>query len=381
MIYLDNPATTKRKPICVTNALIKNSLFNSVNAGRGGHKYSIKGVKIVTDTQNSLARLFNIKTPERIAFCQNATYALNMAIGGILSDGGHTVVTSMEHNSVLRPVNMHGNFTVVYADSDGIVDPDDIKKAIKPDTKLIISTHISNVAGTIQPICEIGAVCKEAEIPFLVDSAQSAGSIDIDVGKMNIDLLAFSGHKSLLGPLGTGGLYVNENVKLSPYITGGTGSLSKHLTQPSLMPDMLHSGTLNTPAIAGLGKGVEYILKKSTEKILSHERYLAKKLIERLVQIDGVRVLGTKDMSKRNGTVSFVVDNIASEEVSRLLEKKYSIATRGGWHCAYLAHKTLGTSQEGAVRAGFGLYNSMYDVRALSYAVADIIKNSRAVQK
>ncbi len=379
MIYLDNPATTKRKPFKVTASLAKNTLFNSVNAGRGSHKYSLYGANVVTDTADRLAKLFNIKNPERIGFTSNATLALNMAIGGVLSDGGHAVVTSMEHNSVLRPVNKHGSFTVVYADNEGFVDPDDIKAAIRKDTKLIVSTHASNVSGSIQPIGEIGKIARNADLLFLADAAQTAGAVNIDVESMYIDLLAFSGHKSLLGPLGTGGLYVGERATLSPYITGGTGSLSKRLTQPTLLPDMLHAGTINTPAIAALGRSVDYVLKKGTDNILSHERYLANNLINRLDSIDGVTVIGTHDINRRNGTVSFVIDGMPSEEVARILALNYDIAVRGGWHCAYLAHKTLGTAKDGAVRVGFGLYNSMYDVRALSYAVADIARNLKTV--
>ncbi len=379
MIYLDNPATTKRKPISVSLSLFINTLTSSVNAGRGGHKYSLKGAKIITDTQNKLAKLFNIQYPERIAFTQNATLALNMAIGGVLAKGTHAVVTSMDHNSVLRPCNLFGNFTVVWADKDGFVDPDDIKKAIRSDTKLIVSTHVSNVSGTIQPIAEIGKIARENGILFLADAAQSAGTVLIDTEAMNIDMLAFSGHKSLFGPLGTGGLYVGERAKLLPYITGGTGSLSKQLTQPDSLPDMLQAGTLNTPAIAALGRSVDFILKKGTDNILAHERYLAKSLIDRLENIDGVKVLGTRNIESRNGTVSFTIDGIPSEEVAHLLAAKYKIAVRGGWHCAYLAHKTLGSEKSGAVRAGFGYYNTMYDVRALSWAIWDIVKNSGIV--
>ncbi len=378
MIYLDNPATTKRKPLSVILSLANNTLFNSVNAGRGGHKYSLKGAKIITDTENKLAKLFNISYPERIAFTQNATYALNMAIGGVLKNGGHAIVTSMEHNSVLRPVNMHGHFTVVYADSKGFVCPDDIKKAIKKDTKLIVCTHVSNVSGSIQPISEIGRIAREHDLLFLVDAAQSAGAVDIDVEAMNIDLLAFSGHKSLLGPLGTGGLYVGERAELMPYITGGTGSLSKQLSQPVLLPDMLHAGTVNTPAVAALGNAVDFVLKKGSDKILAHERNLAKKLIDRLDSIEGVKVLGSRNMSERNGTVAFTIDKIASEDAARTLAKSYNIAVRGGWHCAYLAHKSLGSQKFGAVRVGFGYYNSMYDVRALSYAVTDITRKTHS---
>ncbi len=372
MIYLDNAATTKIKPRCVINSLINNTIENSVNAGRGGHSLSQKGTSVISNTQDSLARLFNISEPERIAFTQNATLALNMAINGALANGGHVIVTSMEHNSVLRPVHRLGNYTIVNADSEGFVDPDDIKMAIKPDTVLIISTHVSNVSGSIQPVAEIGRIARENNLLFLVDAAQSAGAVKIDVAKMNIDLLAFSGHKSLLGPLGTGGLYVGERAKLMPYITGGTGSDSKSLLQPEYMPDMLHAGTLNTPAIAALGTAAEYVLRHGTKNILAAERALAKDLIGRISEIDGVNVVGSKDISRRNGTVSFTIDSLSSQTASEILSEQYGIAVRGGWHCAYTAHKTLGTAQSGTIRASFGLFNSISDSKKLAFAVKEI---------
>lgn len=361
MIYLDNPATSLKKPLPVMLSLFKNSLFNSVNAGRGSHRYSLKGADIISDAQDSLAPMFKIKYPERIAFTQNATLALNMAIHGVLDGGGHVIVTSMEHNSVLRPVNMLGNYTVVCAGRDGIVKVEDIEAAIRDDTVMIICTHASNVCGSIQPIEEIGRVAKEHGLVFLVDAAQTAGIVDIDVNRMNIDILVFSGHKGLMGPLGTGGLYVRENVSLTPYITGGTGSMSESLIQPDFMPDKLHSGTVNTPAVAALGKAAEFVISEGTENILEHERRLAGDFIERIKIVDGVKVLGTDDMSKRNGTVAFVIDGIDSGEAANTLGDEFKIAARGGWHCAYLAHKTLGTQAQGAVRVGFGYYNTLLD--------------------
>lgn len=372
MIYLDNPATTKVKPLRVSAALSYHTLVNSVNAGRGAHKYSLRGAELITRTADSLAKLFVIDLPERIAFVQNATLALNLAINGVLSNGGHAIVTSMEHNSVLRPIHRLGNYTMVQADGEGFVDPDDIEAAIKSDTKLIICTHASNVCGSIQPIAEIGEIARSHDILFLVDCAQTAGAVAIDVNAMNIDLLAFSGHKSLLGPLGTGGLYVGERVSLTPYITGGTGSDSASLIQPDYMPDMLHAGTLNTPAIAALGTAADYVLHRGTENILAHERTLAADFIGRLLSIDGVNILGSTDMSRRNGTVAFTFDNIDSQTAAEILASDYNIATRGGWHCAYTAHKTLKSEKGGAVRVGFGLFNTLHDSKQLAQAVNDI---------
>lgn len=372
MIYLDNAATSYQKPQEVMSSFVRHTLSDSVNSGRGSHKLSLRGSMLISDAQDSLAALFNIDDPSRIAFTQNATHALNLAINGVLQNGGHAIVTSMEHNSVLRPVHRLGNYTVVTADREGFVAPDNIRKAIRPDTKLIVCTHVSNVCGSIQPIDVIGAIARDKGILFLVDAAQSAGIVDIDVKAQNIDLLAFSGHKGLMGPLGTGGLYVGERVHLLPYITGGTGSYSKSLTQPADLPDMLHAGTLNTPAIAALGTAAEYVRKYGTKRILAHERMLADKLIGKLKGINNIRILGTDDTSKRNGTVAFVLENMESQNVALELSEKYDIAVRGGWHCAYMAHETLGSHKHGAVRIGIGFYNSERDIDLAINAVKEL---------
>lgn len=370
MLYLDNPATTKIKPVSVWASLIYNNVFNSINAGRGSHRYSIHGAELVSKTAENLADLFNIKNPERIIFTQNATYALNFAIGGILKQGGHAIVTSMEHNSVLRPVHSFGNYTIVYADESGLINPSDIENAIREDTKLIVCTHASNVCGTIQPIGKIGKIARKHNLVFLVDAAQTAGVVNIDVEKMNIDMLAFSGHKGLLGPLGTGGLYVGERAEIEPIISGGTGSVSENLEQPKNFPDVLQVGTVNTPSVAALSKGVDFV--KRTD-ILKHERKLASEFIECIDEFPQIRVLGTKDMSKRNGTVAFCVGDRDSAEISEMLDKKYHIATRGGWHCAYFAHKTLNSQKHGAVRVGFGWNNTEKDVLKLIRAIYKIV--------
>lgn len=372
MIYLDNPATTHKKPLSVSASMFYNTLVNSVNAGHGAHRCSLKGVRIIASAQDETAELMNIDFPERIVFCQNASLALNMAIGGILSGGGHAIVTSMEHNSVLRPVHSFGNYTMVYADGEGYVDPDMIEAVIGEDTKMIICTHASNVSGSIQPIAKIGEIAKKYGILFLVDAAQTAGSVEIDVKQMHADMIAFSGHKGLMSPLGTGGLYVGENVRLLPIISGGTGSDSKNLNQPENLPDMLQVGTMNTPAIAALAAGIKKVKRIGTKRILEHERELASMTIDALDKIDGVRVLGGRDMNKRNGTVSFVVDSYASGEVSRILDAEYNIETRGGWHCAYYAHQTLGSEEAGAVRVGYGWYNTRRDAKRLIKAVKKI---------
>ncbi len=373
MLYLDNAATSYRKPVCVYRDMFLNTLYLSANAGRGGHRLSVRAAEKTAQTAQVIAELFNIENPMQIAFTQNATYALNMAIAGAAA-GEHIIVTSMEHNSVLRPAAAYCKYTSVKADSGGIVNPADIERAIRHNTKLIVCTHISNVCGSIQPIEEIGNIAKKHKIAFLVDAAQSAGTADIDVKKMNISMLAFSGHKGLMGPLGTGGLYVDEGLNIAPIISGGTGSASESLAQPDFMPDMLQSGTLNTPAIAALGSGVKFILKETPSAILAHERRLALRLINELKNIDGITVYGSDDDSKRSGTLCFNIDGTDSGEVSGILNDSYSIAVRGGWHCAYPAHKTLGTEKGGSVRVSFGYFNTDKDVRVFVDAVSKLMK-------
>lgn len=374
MLYLDNAATSYRKPFRVYYSVLKNTWKNSVNAGHGGHDYSLRGSAEILKTSEKLADLFHIQNPERIAYCQNATQGLNMAIGGILQSGGHAVVTQMEHNSVLRPVHHYGNYTVVPADKFGRVSPMAIEAAIRPDTALIVCTHISNVSGTVQPIAKIGQIAKKHGIPFLVDAAQSAGCAEIDVEKMHIDMLAFSGHKGLLAPLGTGGLYVAEHIRLKPVYFGGTGSYSELLTQPEEMPDFLQSGTLNTPGILALGAGVDYIRTVTAAGIGYQERRLAQHLIEKLLNMDAVKVYGFTGGTERNGTIAFNVGEHSSVETAQILNDEFKICTRGGWHCAYGAHTALGTEEQGAVRASFGAFDSMHAVNRLADAVWKIAK-------
>ena len=377
MIYLDNPATSMKKPQIVYDMMYRNTVNCSVNAGRGGHFASLKGAEGIIKTQETLAEFFNIKTPERIAFTQNATYALNMAISGFLTPRDHVIITSMEHNSVLRPVHRLCGYTIVKADKQGVINPADIERAILKNTKLIITTHASNVCGTIMPVYEIGKICKRYGIPYLLDTAQTAGIIPIDVEEMNISMLAFSGHKGLLGPLGTGGLYVREGIDLYPIIVGGTGTESANRNQPQNMPEMLHSGTLNTPAIMTLADSVGYIKRLGVENIGMHEKSLATYLIDGLLNIKGVTVYGLTE-GNRNGTVAFNINNADSQEISDILNTDFRIATRGGYHCSYIAHKTLGTQDTGAVRAGFGEFSRKDEADALLFAVSKIAKKISA---
>jgi len=373
MIYLDNPATSMKKPQIVYDMMYRNTVNYSVNAGRGNHFASVMGTEGLVKTSEELAELFNISMPEQIAFTQNATYALNMAISGLLNPYDHAIITSMEHNSVLRPVHRLCSYTIVEADDRGVINPQEIEKAILKNTKLIVTTHASNVCGTIMPVYEIGQICKKHNIPYLLDAAQTAGIVPIDVENMNISMLAFSGHKGLLGPMGTGGLYVNEKIKLKPIIVGGTGTESENKNQPTTMPEMMHSGTMNTPAIMTLASSVRYIKNIGIDAIDEKERSLAEYFIERISNINGVTVYGLTD-GNRNGTVAFNIAGKDSQEISDILSAEYKIATRGGYHCAYLAHQTLGTEKGGAVRIGFGIFSTKSEADMLISAINRLTK-------
>lgn len=374
MLYLDNAATSRKKPLGVYASLLYNTIANSANAGRGGHKYSLRAMRKIYDTAELFAELFHVPNPERIAFTQNATAALNMAIHGVADAQSHIIVTQMEHNSVLRPVHSLCSYTIVPADSFGRVDIGQLQNAVKPNTKMIISTHVSNVCGTIQPIEEIAKIAHKNNLVFLLDAAQSAGSIEIDTEKAGIDMMAFSAHKGLLSPLGVGGLYVNEKIHLKPFITGGTGSKSNILTQPDEMPDMLQSGTLNAPAIIACRPALKYILRRTPAEIGRHERQLAEFFISESLNMKGVTVYGITGSEGRNGTVAFNLDGHDSIETAAILNEEFGIAVRGGWHCAYPSHQALGTEKIGAVRASFGAFNNGMQAYKLVDALYNIQK-------
>ncbi len=370
MTYLDNAATSLKKPFCVYSSIMYNTVFNSVNAGRSAYKKSIDAIKIMTETAEETASFLNANDGGNIAFMPNATLGLNMLINGI--ENKHIVITGTEHNSVLRPVYKLGNYTVVGADNEGYVNPEGIRRAIREDTTLIICNHCSNVTGSIQPIEKIGLIAKEYKIPFLVDASQSMGVVPIDVRKMNIDMLAFSGHKGLMGPLGSGGIYISEDININPIITGGTGSMSESFLQPDIMPDKLQSGTQNIPAIAGLGAAVRFVHKRQNE-IFQKEKYLAKMLKEDLMNIKDVEIYGGYDRPS-NGTVAFNIKGMDCVSVGDALWKNFKIAVRTGLHCAPLMHESIGTKKIGAVRASFGYFNNEADEKKIVKAINNISK-------
>lgn len=374
MIYLDNAATSYRKPAAVSSAIYRHTLKSSMNAGHGGHMLSIRGVEILEEVKALAASLFHLPSAENIAFIPNATYGLNCAIFGLLQKGGHAIITSMEHNSVLRPIHKCGNYTVCYADEFGYVDETDIENAIREDTRLIVCTHVSNVTGSIEPVARIGRIAHLYNIPFLVDGSQAAGCIDVDIPKIGADIYVCSGHKGLMGPLGTGICYVNPAIALEPYIVGGTGNMSKQLTHPKTMPEIIHAGTLNTPAIAALGESIRFILKRGVSVIHKHESFLASECIRKLSRISNVKTYGSR-IYNRTGVVAFNIDGMDSSETADILSSKYNIYVRGGFHCSPLAHKTIGTYDTGAVRASFGFFSKASENDALVNAVREIAEN------
>ncbi|MCL6610044.1 MAG: aminotransferase class V-fold PLP-dependent enzyme [Peptococcaceae bacterium] len=379
MIYFDNAATTWPKPPEVLEAMNRCVREIGANPGRAGHKMAVMANEMVDSTRKKLAAMFNIepKNYGRIIFALNATEALNLAIKGLVKSGDHVVTSSMEHNSVARPLNRLEKegvqVTRVKCDGEGNLDPQDVRGAIRPNTRLIAVIHASNVTGTVMPLEEIGKAAGEAGAVFLVDAAQSAGVLDIDVKKMNIGLLAFPGHKGLLGPTGTGGLYIGEGIVLEPLKEGGTGSRSELPGMPETLPDRYEAGTLNTVGIAGLGAGIDYIMKEGMEKIRRYELELTGRFIEGASRIPGLKIYGPKRAGVRAPVVSFLIEGRDSSEIGGILDRNYGVACRAGLHCAPDAHRTLGTFGLKLVRFSFSCFNTAEEVDRALGALDEIV--------
>lgn len=375
MIYLDYAATSFKKPSSVYKTASQVMLKYGANAGRGGHALSVKAGELIYETREKLCRLFHLDAPEQIAFFSNTTTALNAGIKGVLRAGDHVVTSSMEHNSVIRPLaelKRRGviDYTVVQADRDGRLQPTDFARACRPNTRLVVCLHASNVCGTSYDIAAISRAVRTPSRLFMVDAAQSAGILDID-GR-DVDLLAFPGHKGLYGPQGTGGLYVREGIPLSTLIEGGTGSQSELPYQPEEMPDRLESGTLNVAAIAGLGAGVDFVLREGPETIRDYERMLTDYFEENVKNIEGISCYGA---APRVGVSALNLSGHDCIEVADILSTDYGIAVRSGLHCAALAHETLGTKETGCIRFSFGYFTKRHEVDKALYALYQISKN------
>ena len=381
IIYFDNAATSWPKPP-ETIAAMQNYLQNiGANPGRSGHRLSIEAARIIFDTREKLAQLFNISDPLRIVLTRNATEALNIAIFGFLKAGDHVITSGMEHNSVMRPLRAMEargvGISVIPCDIDGLIDPQNIVKAIKKNTKAIFITNASNVTGTVMPVYDIGRIAREHGLVFCVDAAQTAGCYPIDVVEMNIDLLAFTGHKSLLGTTGTGGLYIREGLekRIEPICVGGTGSRSEVEEQPDFMPDRFEAGTPNTVGIAGLRAGVDFVLSKGVAQIKDREEKLVKMFIDGVSDLSGIILYGQKSVERRAPVVSFNIAGMDPAAIALELDEQFGIMSRSGLHCAPAAHKTIGTYPMGTVRFSFSYFNTEEQIISSIEALRKICKS------
>lgn len=383
MIYLDNSATTFPKPDSVISAMTDFMKNTCANPGRSGHKMAQETNREILMARMDMAKLFNVANPMQLIFTKNASEALNIAILGYVKKGDHVITSCMEHNSVLRPLNYLKDIgdielSIVSSDDEGFVHAKDIAVELKLNTTLVAVTHASNLTGSINDIKEIAKTIatenldRENKISLLVDAAQTAGLVDIDVNEMGIDMLAGAGHKSLYGPTGTGFLYVSENIRLEPLYRGGTGSISESLIQPDFMPDMLETGTLNASGIVGLKAGINYIVEKDIQKLREKQQNMIAKLISEFSKIEEVKIFGSKDSKKRASAVSINIGDRDSQEITYLLSDKYDIATRGGKHCAPLAHKRMGTLEQGMVRISISSFTTDEEINSVINAVKEL---------
>lgn len=381
-IYLDNAATSFPKPEAMLAAMTAFQQNAGANPGRSGHGRSIEAGRIVFEAREALARLFHIEDPLRIALTKNATESLNITLQGGLRPGDHVITSDMEHNSVMRPLRFLETsgveLSVVPCSPRGELEPDDVRKALRKNTRMVVLTHASNVTGTILPVEEIGALLRDRpDVLFCVDAAQTAGALPVDVEKMRIDLLAFTGHKSLSGPQGTGGLYIREGLenKISPLMMGGTGSRSEFEQQPAFMPDRYESGTPNTIGIAGLSAGVSFVLEQTVRKVRDREERLTSRFLDGLRDLrDDVIVYGPQDASRQTAVVSFNIKGLTASEVASWLEESRGILCRPGLHCAPSAHRTIGTFPRGTIRFSFGFFNTQQDVDDACAALRELVR-------
>lgn len=384
MIYFDNAATSYPKPPDVKEAMTY--FLDSVGAspGRAGHRLALEAGRIVYNAREALAELFHADDPLRIIFTQNVTEALNLTLRGLLRPNDHVITGSLEHNAMMRPLRALERqgiaLTVIPCSPEGLIDPADVDAAIRRSTKLIALNHASNVIGTIQPMAQIGQIARQRGVVLLADVAQTAGAYPIDSNALQIDLLAFTGHKALYGPTGTGGLVIGERVNLAefePLQRGGTGSLSEQEAQPDFLPDKFESGTLNAVGLAGLGASVRWILQQGVHAIRAHEVMLTEQLIDGLQRIPGVTVYGTHDAQRQTAVVAFNIAGMLPSEAGLRFDDEFEICCRVGLHCSPAAHHTLGTFPVGAVRFGLGAFNTPEEVAAALRAVDRLAQDAR----
>ena len=378
MIYLDNAATTMHKPQEVIDAVVT-AMGSMGNAGRGAHAASLGASRTVFETRERLANFFHAENPKQIVFTANSTESLNIALKGTLNPGDHVVSTVLEHNSVLRPLyaleEQGVEVTLLNSNLQGMVDYDDFEKAVKDNTRMIVCTHGSNLTGNLLDVKRIGQIAKKHGLLFVVDASQTAGVFPIDVQEMQIDILCFTGHKGLLGPQGTGGMYVREGVSVRPLKVGGSGVQTYNKKHPSEMPTALEAGTLNGHGIAGLDAAIGYLEKEGIDNIRAKEQKLMWKFYNGVKDIPNVKVYGDFGETERCAVVSLNIGNYDSSEVSDELLMTYGISTRAGGHCAPLMHEALGTVEQGAVRFSFSHYNTDEEVETAIRAVKELAED------
>ncbi len=378
-MYLDNAATTFPKPEPVIRAINDCLRFNGAVPGRSGHSLALKASREVFETRELIATFFNAANSDRVIFTNNATTGLNMAMKGILNKGDHVIISNMEHNSVYRPLRHleHQGIIELSAatcDETGLIDLNHLITLFRPNTRMVVINHGSNVLGTVQPVNEIGRICRRKNVILLVDAAQTAGFIPIDMKTDRIDILIFSGHKKLYGPQGTGGMVINTEIQIEPLMQGGTGSRSESDIHPGFYPDRLEAGTPNTPGIIGLKAGLTWVMDKGLSAIKEHQLKLTRLLIEGFKQIEGVRVFNPGNWTNRLPIVSIIVKNLNPAEVALKLDTGYGIQTRPGLQCAPLAHKAAGTFPEGTVRLSPGAFNTEKEIMLCVDALQQIVK-------
>ncbi len=375
MIYLDNAATTLQKPPQVVDAVVQ-AMGSFGNSARGTHEGALAASRIIYDTRCKLASLFGCKRADHVAFTCNSTEALNAAIHGCIRSGEHVISTDLEHNSVLRPLyrlEAEENVSVSFvpADKRGDIDYADFERLLRPETRAVVCTHASNLTGNVLDLARIGAFAHAHGLLFIVDASQSAGVLPIDMEKMHIDVLCFTGHKSLMGPQGTGGLCVREGVDIRPWKVGGTGVQTYSTAQPAQMPTRLEAGTLNGHGIAGLGASLDFLRETGIDTIHAHETALLRRFVAGAREIPGVTLYGDFDR-ERTAVAALNIGSLDSGEVADILAEDYGIATRPGAHCAPRLHRALGTEEQGAVRFSFGWYNTEEEVDEALRAVREI---------
>lgn len=382
-IYLDNSATSYPKPECVYTAINDFMRNNGASAGRGNYARARDAEELIYLARKSIAKLLGAKKPSNIVFTSNVTESLNVILKGFLNSGDGVLTSSIEHNAMWRPLNYlqqdkNINIRTFHCTKDGSVDLQEIKEQLSHDIKLIALVHGSNVLGNIFPLAEIVALAHEKNIPVLADAAQTAGAFPIDIETLGVDFLAFTGHKGLLGPTGTGGFYIREGLELRTLKEGGTGTISKSPFQPNSIPDRYEAGTINSMGLAGLKAGVEFLIETGVAKIREHEIALMSQMLTGLLNIENVEVYGSLKAQDRLGLVCFNIKGINPYDASLWLDDYAMIMVRAGLHCSPQAHSILGTSETGAIRASIGYFNTIDDITCLLNAIKKFIKSRRS---